>query len=66
MAKGKRELIIEVMGKQLSITEFKKILESQLKVNGVKYNEDTKMYFNVAESKVYCVSSNGKNIEISL
>lgn len=66
MAKGKRELIIEVMGKQLSITEFKKILENQLKVNGVKYNEDTKMYFNVAENKVYCVSANGKNIEVSL
>lgn len=66
MAKGKRELIIEVMGKQLSITEFKKILENQLKVNGVKYNEDTKMYFNVAEKKVYCVSSNGKNVKVSL
>ena len=36
MAKGKRELIIEVMGKQLSISEFKRMLESQLKVNGVK------------------------------
>ena len=66
MAKGKRKLIIEVMGKQLSITEFKKILENQLKVNGIKYNEDTKMYFNVAENKVYCVSSNGKNVEVSL
>ena len=55
-----------VMGKQLSISEFKKMLESELKVNGVKYNEDAKMYFNVTENKVYCVSSNGKNVEVSL
>lgn len=31
MAKGKRELIIEVMGKQLSITEFKKDIRKSIK-----------------------------------
>lgn len=62
--KGKRNLIIEVMGEQMNLIEFKKILDKQLKANGVKYSEDVNMYFNVAESKVYCVSDEGKNVEI--
>ena len=64
MAKGKRELIIEVSGDQLQLVEFKKLLEGNLKAAGVKYSEDVKMYFNVIEQTVYCVSEDGKQIKI--
>ena len=64
MAKGKRELIIEVAGDQLHLAEFKKLLEGNLKAAGVKYSDDVKMYFNVIEQTVYCVSEDGKQIKI--
>ena len=64
MAKGKRELIIEVSGDQLQLVDFKKILEGNLKAAGVKYSDDVKMYFNVIEQTVYCVSEDGKQIKI--
>ena len=64
MAKGKRELIIEVAGDQLQLVEFKKLLEGNLKAAGVKYSDDVKMYFNVIEQTVYCVSEDGKQIKI--
>ena len=64
MAKGKRELIVEIGGDQLHLAEFKKLLENKLKDAGFKYSEDVKMYFNVIEQTVYCVSEDGKQIKI--
>ena len=64
MAKGKRELIIEIGGVQLSLVEFKRLLDSKLKDAGFKYSEDVKMYFNVIEQTVYCVADDGKQLEI--
>ena len=64
MAKGKRELIIEVSGDQLHLAEFKKLLEGNLKAAGVKYSDDVKMYFNVSEKIVYAVSKDGKQLQI--
>ena len=64
MAKGKRELIVEIGGDQLQLVEFKKLLENKLKDAGFKYSEDVKMYFNVIEQTVYCVSEDGKQIKI--
>lgn len=55
MSKGKRELIIEIGLKQLSIPEIRKELDNFLKEAGVKYSEDVKFYFNSSEGKVYCV-----------
>ena len=66
MAKGKRELIIEIGGVQLSLVEFKKKIENKLKEDGnFKFTEDVKMYFNVSEQTVYCVSSDGKQLKIN-
>ena len=65
MAKGKRELIIEVSGDQLQLVEFKKLLEGNLKAAGVKYSDDVKMYFNIKEQTVYCVSNDGKQLQIN-
>ena len=64
--KGKRELIIEALGEQYSLTEFKKLLEANLKAGGIKYTDNSKMYFNVAEKSVYCVSDNGKQVVVKL
>ena len=64
MAKGKRELIVEIGGDQLHLAEFKKLLENKLKDAGFKYSEDVKMYFNVIEQTVYCVADDGKQLEI--
>ena len=65
MAKGKRELIIETGGCQLSLVDFKKILEGNLKDAGFKYNEDIKFFYNIAENTVYCVSADGKQLKIN-
>ena len=65
MAKGKRELIIEVSGDQLQLVEFKRLLDSKLKDAGFKYSEDVKMYFNIKEQTVYCVSNDGKQLQIN-
>ncbi|SCI99162.1 Uncharacterised protein [uncultured Clostridium sp.] len=62
--KGKRELIIEIIGKQFSLNDFRKFLDQQVKTQGVKYSENVKMYFNIAESKIYCVSEDDKQFEI--
>ena len=64
MAKGKRELIIEVAGDQLQLVEFKKLLDGKLKDAGFKFSTDVKMYFNIAEQTIYCVSEDGKQIKI--
>lgn len=64
--KGKRELIIEALGEQFTLTEFKKLLEANLKAGGIKYTDNSKMYFNVAEKSVYCVSDNGKQVIVRL
>ena len=45
MAKGKRELIVEIGGDQLHLVEFKKLLEGNLKAAGIKYSDNVKMYF---------------------
>lgn len=64
--KGKRELIIEALGEQFTLTEFKKLLEANLKAGGIRYTDNSKMYFNVAEKSVYCVSDNGKQVIVNL
>lgn len=64
--KGKRELIIEALGEQFTLTEFKKLLEANLKAGGIKYTDNSKMYFNVSEKSVYCVSDNGKQVIVKL
>jgi hypothetical protein len=66
MKKGKRELFIEALGEQFTLTQFKKLLEDNLKEAGIKYSDNSKMYFNVAEKTVYCVSDDGKQVNISL
>lgn len=55
MSKGKRELIIEVNQRQLSVMDLRKELDNFLKECSVKYSEDVKFYFNSAEGNVYCV-----------
>ena len=62
--KGKKELYIEVAGDQILLVDFKKLLENKLKDAGFKYSEDVKMYFNVIEQTVYCVSEDGKQLKI--
>ena len=64
MAKGKRELIIEIGGVQLSLVEFKKLLDGKLKDAGFKFSTDVKMYFNVVEQTVYVVADDGKQLKI--
>ena len=64
MRKGKRELFIEALGEQFTVSQFKKLLEDNLKANGVKYSDNSKMYFNVAEKTVYCISDGGKKLKI--
>lgn len=64
--KGKRELIIEALGEQFTLTEFKKLLEANLKAGGIKYTDNSKMYFNVAEKSVYCISDSGKQVVVNL
>ena len=63
--KGKKELYIEVAGDQILLVDFKKLLENKLKDAGFKYSEDVKMYFNVIEQTVYCVSNDGKQLQIN-
>ncbi|EKY26589.1 hypothetical protein [Clostridium celatum] len=65
MSKGKRELIIEIGLKQLSIPEIRKELDNFLKEAGVKYSEDVKFYFNVDSKTVYVVTDK-TNFEVKL
>lgn len=65
MKKGKRSLILEINGKQILYSDFKKILDSKVK-NISKYDEDVKMYFNLKECAIYCVSESGKQLRIGL
>lgn len=65
MKKGKRSLILEINGKQILYSDFKKVLDSKVK-NISKYDEDVKMYFNFKECAIYCVSENGKQLRIGL
>ena len=64
MAKGKRELIIEIKGEQFQLVEFKKLLDGKLKDAGFKFSTDVKMYFNVVEQTVYVVADDGKQLKI--
>ena len=64
MAKGKRELIIEIGGDQLQLVEFKRLLDSKLKDAGFKFSSDVKFFFNVVEQTVYCVAADGKQLKI--
>ena len=65
MKKGKRELIIEIGREQISNSDFKKRLDKRVK-EIAKYNEDVKMYFNLKEATIYCVSESGKQLKINL
>ena len=65
MKKGKRELIIEVGREQILYSSFKKELDKRVKEIS-KYDEDVKMYFNLKEAAIYCVSESGKQLKIDL
>ena len=65
MKKGKRELIIEVGREQILYSDFKKELDKRVKEIS-KYDEDVKMYFNLKELAIYCVSESGKQLKIDL
>ena len=65
MKKGKRELIIEVGREQILYSNFKKKLDKRVKEIS-KYDEDVKMYFNLKECAIYCVSESGKQLRIGL
>ena len=65
MKKGKRELIIEIGSNQILYSDFKKSLDKRVKEIS-KYNEDVKMYFNLREAAIYCVSASGKQLKINL
>lgn len=65
MKKGKRELIIEIGRKQILYSDFKKKLDKRVKEIS-KYDEDVKMYFNLKEAAIYCVSESGKQLKIDL
>ena len=65
MKKGKRELIIEIGRGQILYSDFKKSLDKRVKEIS-KYDEDVKMYFNLREAAIYCVSASGKQLKIDL
>ena len=65
MKKGKRELIIEIGRKQILYSDFKKSIDKRVKEIS-KYDEDVKMYFNLKELAIYCVSESGKQLKINL
>ena len=65
MKKGKRELIIEIGREQILYSGFKKELDKRVKEIS-KYDEDVKMYFNLKECAIYCVSESGKQLRIGL
>ena len=65
MKKGKRELIIEIGSNQILYSDFKKSLDKRVKEIS-KYDEDVKMYFNLRELAIYCVSESGKQLKINL
>ena len=65
MKKGKRELIIEIGREQILYSNFKKKLDKRVKEIS-KYDEDVKMYFNLKEAAIYCVSESGKQLKIDL
>ena len=65
MKKGKRELIIEIGREQIVYSDFKKRLDKRVKEIS-KYDEDVKMYFNLKEAVIYCVSESGKQLKIDL
>ena len=65
MKKGRRELIIEIGREQILYSDFKKRLDKRVK-EIAKYNEDVKMYFNLKEATIYCVSESGKQLKIDL
>ena len=65
MKKGKRELIIEIGREQILYSNFKKELDKRVKEIS-KYDEDVKMYFNLREAAIYCVSESGKQLKIDL
>ena len=65
MKKGKRELIIEIGREQILYSDFKKELDKRVK-EIAKYDEDVKMYFNLKEAAIYCVSESGKQLKIDL
>ena len=65
MKKGKRELIIEIGSNQILYSDFKKSIDKRDKEIS-KYDEDVKMYFNLKELAIYCVSESGKQLKIDL
>ena len=65
MKKGKRELITEIGSDQILYSDFKKSLVKRVKEIS-KYDEDVKMYFNLKEAAIYCVSESGKQLKIDL
>lgn len=64
--KGKRELIFEFDGLKVDLVNLKKMIEMELKANGVKYGDDSTMYFKIAEKTVYCVINDTNTIKVEL
>ena len=65
LKKGRRKLIIEIGREQILYSDFKKRLDKRVKEIS-KYDEDVKMYFNLKEAVIYCVSESGKQLKIDL
>ena len=49
----------------MTYSDFKKELDKRVKEIS-KYDEDVKMYFNLKEAAIYCVSDSGKQLKINL
>ena len=65
MKKRNKGLIIEIWSNQILYSDFKKFLDKRVKEIS-KYDEDVKMYFNLKELAIYCVSESGKQLKINL
>ena len=64
--KGSREFIFEVDGIKTDYTNLKKMVEQQLKAEGVKYSDNIKCYFNLNELVVYAVVNGSNTYRVSL
>ena len=64
--KGSREFIFEFDGIKTDYTNLKKMVEQQLKAEGVKYTDDIQCYFNLHELVVYAVVNGSNTFKVSL
>lgn len=64
--KGSREFIFEFDGIKTDYTNLKKLVEQQLKAEGVKYTDNIQCYFNLNELVVYAVVNKTNTFKVSL